>query len=756
MSLSPQHRRVLGGVIATSVAVSAAIAFLGGIGSRTSSDSGSPLRGERVVVVTMPGVTWADVSAANMPTLDRLVDGGASAALAPRAAINRPSPVRGYMTLGAGNRAIAANDAPAAQWAYMAGEATTLGPQALTVLDGLGDDVRQGEIAHVGVPQLSLRQASEFHGTKIGALGEALARAKVERALVSAADHDVLPDAEGSRGAPALTIVDRDGVVARGEIRGMVEPDAKQPFGVRTSVEHIIGEVADKLDDRPTAAKVLFVEPGETLRADEYAPHSFPDRAKDHLIASLERTDRILGGIVDLLSDDDLLLVVTPSSATDDPQEHLVPVVAWGASTQPGLLVSATTRRAGIVTLTDIAPTILNAMGVERPSEMSGRPMRAIADGEVGRPFVHDELDASSVFREEFVPSVFYGFVAMFVVLSILVGLVFLAGVPLGGPLVGMCYLVLAVPLATFVMSFIPLWRLGVGPAHIALWAVALVIAGAGWVVPGPRWVGAVPLLLATVTFVAVDLITGGHLLVNGIFGNSVLAAGRFYGIPNTGSALFFGAGVLGLAGIADLRGTPRARRVLTAGLITVLVLIGAPPLGADVGGLIMGVAAVGVILVVVQGSRVSPRRVVLALVAAGVITLLVTFVDSLRPVAEQTHFGRFGEALFGSEGDALTVISRKASQSWSSLAFSRFTYVVPLGIAALGVLLRRPRDGSRSVLAGHSHVRAALAGLMVAGVVGFLVNDSGVAVPAMLLAQAVPLVVLIGLGTTLPLRRGS
>jgi hypothetical protein len=45
-----------------------------------------------------------------------------------------------------------------------------------------------------------------------------------------------------------------------------------------------------------------------------------------------------------------------------------------------------------------------------------------------------------------------------------------------------------------------------------------------------------------------------------------------------------------------------------------------------------------------------------------------------------------------------------------------------------------------------HRVIRAALAGLIVAGILGFAVNDSGVAVPALLLGQAVPLVVLLAL----------
>jgi drug/metabolite transporter (DMT)-like permease len=174
-------------------------------------------------------------------------------------------------------------------------------------------------------------------------------------------------------------------------------------------------------------------------------------------------------------------------------------------------------------------------------------------------------------------------------------------------------------------------------------------------------------------------------------------------------------------------------------------VITGLPPFGADIGGLLTGIAAAAVILVSDRPTKVPWRYVMLGLVAAVAATLAVAYLDSLRPVAEQTHFGRFGDALFGGDASALRTVLRKASQSWSSLSFSRFTYVIPLGIAALAVLLRRPQGPLREVLPAFPLFRSALAGLLVAGVLGFLLNDSGVAVPAMLLAQGVPLVVLLG-----------
>ncbi len=744
MSVSLRHRRLLAAIIVGSIVLAAAVAVIAGQAHRRGGGPTTALRGKRVVIFTMPGVTWAHTRTARMPVFDRLVRQGASAALAPRSASTHPSAVRGYLTLGAGNRTAAAHDSAVAQEAYEASEEVSDGVTARAQFEALTGRRRAGAVVHLGVAALAARQRMEYHGADVGALGESLALAGIERGVVSAADRekDAVPP-ENGRGAPVLAMVDHWGAVEHGVIRGLVERSRSPgvPYGVVTDRAKFARAVQETLD----VVRVLMVEPGETLRADELAEDAFPDAAQRQRVTALERTDRLLGDVVDRLDTGDLLLIVAPTSPSGPIQEHLVPVVAWGNDVGDGLLVSATTRRPGIVTLTDIAPTVLESFGVERPSSMSGRAMRDANDDGLPRPDVHEELDARSVFRERFVPSVFYGFVGLFVILSVLVGLVFLRHLPLRAPLVAVCYVILAVPLATFVLSAAPLWQSGVAGAHMVLWAVAILAAGAGLLVPGPRWVGGIPLLAATVAFVGTDLLAGGHLLVNGVFGNSVLAAGRFYGIPNTGSALFLGASVLTLAAIGELWPALASRLWLSLGFVVVLALIGLPPFGADVGGLITGVAAAAMFVLVIGERTVRWRVVAIAVAIAILVTLGVAYIDSLRPAATQTHLGRFGESLFGGDAVAARVLTRKASQSWASLSFSRFTWVVPLGIAALGVLLRRPRGAARTALPDYPLFRAALAAFLVAGVLGFAVNDSGVAVPAMLLAQAVPFVVLLG-----------
>lgn len=256
--------------------------------------------------------------------------------------------------------------------------------------------------------------------------------------------------------------------------------------------------------------------------------------------------------------------------------------------------------------------------------------------------------------------------------------------------------------------------------------------------------------MLVHTAMVTVDLLTGGYLQVNAVFGNSLLAAGRFYGISNTGFSALLGAGILGLTGLADLRGNRRGPWWLAGGMLALVLVIGLPPFGANLGGMITAGAAAGITFLLARTGYIRWRTLLLALGAAVAVTALVAFLDLLRPTDSQTHLGRFAAMIISGEG-ALTVMRRKALQSLSTLGFTRWTYAIPVAVAVVAVLLHRPRGVLRSVIPQHPMLRAGLWGCLAGGVVGFAVNDSGIAVPAMIVAHAVPLLVLIGVDTISP-----
>jgi hypothetical protein len=304
---------------------------------------------------------------------------------------------------------------------------------------------------------------------------------------------------------------------------------------------------------------------------------------------------------------------------------------------------------------------------------------------------------------------------------------------------------VLAIPPATVVVRLLDAERLGLPGAHAVLWSIAALLTVAALAVPGPRWAGGLLLMLLTVAIFAGDMLFGSPLQVNAVFGHATILGGRFYGTSNAPFSVLLGASIMGGAALAEMLGHRRTPWWYIAGLVVGVVLIGLPVLGANFGGLITGVATVPVVAILGRQRRVSWKALVASAVAALAVAGIVTVVDLTRPLAEQTHLGRFAGSLAAGDLEAvISIVQRKAAQSLSTLEYSPWTFGIPVILVAFAVLLWRPRGLLADVLARHPLLPAALWGMLLAGVVGFAANDSGIVVPAVLAAYAVPMLGLL------------
>lgn len=741
-----RHRRA--GVRAAAGLLAAAAVFAV---FAVSAPGASAAPSRRVVLFTMPGITWEDVRAARTPALDRLIRDGAVAAMSVRTAFFRSDPARGYLTLGAGNRAFLRNDDPAADLAYPAGTHVENGTAAQALRRRMGT-TRPGGIVHLGLPYLATQTRTKGgFGTLVGSLGEALRRDGVPRAVVAAGD--LKPGAlstQTMRRTAVLGVVDRRGSVDAGTVEGLVVTDPTGAFGVRTDPGAFDAAVRTALTD----ARLVLADPGETLRADAFALESTPEQRRLTMALALQRSDEILGRVAAMLRPGDVLYVVAVSSPSAAVMDQLTPIVRWTPQgADRGWLTSPSTRRDGIVTLTDVAPTVLADLGVDEPPSMTGTPVRVVRAPASGRVGALMELNRESLFRERFVAVAAAGFIALLVIVAVLAFAFFFTGSRgLGRFLRVAAYAILAVPPATLLGRAIALDALGLAGASVVFYALVTALVIVAFLVPGPRWSGGVALLLLSAGLLTGDLLTGARWQLNGAFGYSPIVGGRFYGIGNLGFAMLFASGFLGLTGLADLRGADRAPTWLGLGLAALVVVDGLPQFGADFGGVLAGVPAVAVTVWMARGRRIRWRSLLALGATAVALAVLATLADLARAPESRTHLGRFAARVAAGGFPALwEVVARKAAANVGLFGFSVWTFAIPVALSVLALLLWRPRGILRDVIPQHPVLRAGLAGALVAGVAGFAVNDSGIAIPAMVLGHVVPLLVLMGVETVLP-----
>ena len=176
------------------------------------------------------------------------------------------------------------------------------------------------------------------------------------------------------------------------------------------------------------------MEGSDLARADRFLPVAAPSHREAVRREALRSTDDLVARVLESVDpDEDAVLVVAPYHRAA--AVHLTVAALRAPDVEPGLLQSGSTRRAGLVTLVDIAPTILDLAGVERPSSMEGRRFERVGNGAATgeeRAAYLAAIDEAARYRDDMVAPVAVTFVVLQAVLWIGAAVAIRRGAPGG------------------------------------------------------------------------------------------------------------------------------------------------------------------------------------------------------------------------------------------------------------------------------------------------------------------------------------
>ncbi|MGH2807229.1 MAG: hypothetical protein ACRDKT_08135 [Actinomycetota bacterium] len=699
----------------------------------------------RVAIVTLPGVTWADVQRSELGNIDSLAASGAIGSLSVRTVSSQTTYASGFTTIGAGTR--------------MDGGDSTGG----VIDEGAPDELLRADIRMAGLDEIETLAEEAGYEAVPGALTAAL-DGIAPVAAVGTADPGIPPPVPLGFGRWAhLAAMDPDGIVARGTDETVLRVDMDAPYGVRTDRDTLVRAMEQALGPE---CGVTIIDHGDVLRADQasaVAGEPVPQRD-----AALEATDDIVGRVVDLIDPErDLVLVLSPTSPGWDPETHLGVMIASGPGFPAGSsVVSGSTRADGIVTLPDVAPTVLAHLGVDRPASMLGTAISAVPWNGSDRIAAAIELDEEAVYSHGIQADIATGFVIVQVLIYILIIVLLLRTEREG--LVERPRLrrrlelgalsVVAFPLASYLASPLSAHEIGLTWLVVALVAIVAALVTVVSILISVPLYRLAALAAATLAVMTVDLAFGGPLQFMAVFGNDPINAGRFAGLGNIAFAIFGTCSVL-TASILFHRWPDKNGVLVGVALLFVVTVIadGAPQLGSDVGGVLALVPALVVTFLLLAGKRPSWRIVAFSVLAALVALGLFLALDLARPSEEQTHLGRFfSDVRARGVGVFLDTIERKARTNLRIFGSTIWTYLVPPALALIAYLLLRPSGRWHTLAVAYPRLRAGLIGGLLLGVLGFAVNDSGIVVPAMVLSFLVPMALLIHLSIDESMRSGT
>jgi len=674
-------------------------------------------------------LTLDDVTRLDLPSLTRMRQEGEMALMSPGLA-QKPDPVANvYATLGA------------------------------------GDTVRVGNVSQ-------------------GRMADALRRAGVRTALIGDADGD---DTGSYR--PALLFLPVPDVVSDGAVADPTAPGGKRmDFAKLWAATQAAFQSCD----------LVVVHFGDFARAERENRRGFllPAAYRKHRRRALTALDRYLGLALAGHRGPLFLVVPTPPLLESGSWEQLTPLLRANlpedlrrvpARRNSMTLGSDTTQIKGLIAARDLAPSVLNALSVPQPLQMTGASIKLLAyvNGEATTPdsgniavLVSRRMDRLTRLNQQAQNPIFWtvGLGAAVIVFGSL-------GLYLTGRMVDRVGRV-----ARYGLRAVSAWPLALLLAPLAdphtAWAYVAVFAGLTGLLallPSP------PLICALTALVIVgDGLTGTTLISNSALSEYALSGIRFYGIGNEymgvliGGALLAcvagtgksGTGTLGTGtGSAGLLSSESAsgtednpRRLILSRVATftssrpalpvpVIVLwlalavfvLSFPAFGAKAGGAVTATATFVVAWRRLRGESVNWKHLAGSIIAGFALVFVWAFLSHALHL-RRTHLETAADALGQGRFGYIVGVSLRKIGLAARVALHPGTL---LGLLAFGMLWLAARRflwrAIAAYLARHRRFDAVWGAGLWGCLVAVLFNDSGI-VAAILMLQCLVLSLLHGL----------
>lgn len=667
------------------------------------------------VLIGTGGLTWTDVSEKATPNLWMLLRDGSSAAMSIRSVETNTCPIDGWLGLSAGDRAAAPR--------------TGTGPLQQRPCAPI-DEPTGGVVP--GWDSFLKNASGRRFDSKLGLLGEYAEKSHV----------CIKPVGPGAAIAAALP----EGTA-----------DRYSPYSDATLLVDM------------NTCPVTIVDVGSVRDPSDVAAG---EKVVGTRAAQIAAVDKRIGDVINAAPGGADFIVASMSDA--GMTERLRLAVARGPNYGPGQLNSPSTRQPGLIQAQDLPATLMSITGIKAPAGLGGTTLTSDPAPDNSEKRAADRLqklvdyDLASHEVHSLVPPFFSVFAYGQLVIYLLVLLVWKGKI--GGPdtrrrVLSIVRIIAvaaaAVPASTFLANLLPWWRFTIPMISIVA-SVGLFVALIAYAALRGPWGRAAlgPLaFVAAVTWavLAGDILTGSRLQQSSLMGLQPVIAGRFYGMGNVTFALFATSAILLSTAVSSYLVSHRRPRV--AALIVLVIAVGtvivdgAPFWGADGGGPPAFIPGIAYLILSILGLKMTWQRVGMIILGSVGLFFAVAFLDWLRAPDDRSHLGRFIQAII--DGNALDIVVRKAEQNWSILLGNApLTLLVPAALLFVIYVLARPTSwGSRGLGKAAEKaptLRAGLIALVITLTVGFLINDSGTAIPAVGATVAVPLIVSVVVRTLL------
>jgi len=528
--------------------------------------------------------------------------------------------------------------------------------------------------------------------------------------------------------------MDEKGIIPQGNVsRDLLEVKPTSPGGVQTDHNQIISNMQRLLPD----SDILIIDMGDTSRVELNRENTSDYIVLEQRKQAIERNDLLLGRIMNSIDmEKTMLVILSPNPNKEMLAEGnfgLTPAIIYAPDAKPGLLSSTTTRRPGLVTNSDLKPTVFSYLE-------NNYPVPGISTIESDNNSLKKLNQQANLFTQLRISRNPLHYIFMFfVVLGTAVGaLAFIAGRKDFLRHVNYTvYCALSMPLVFLFISFTQYFSLA-GVILLSFASALLIAALVHFLFKDPLD-ALLFLTLTTAILLTFDSFTGSRLMLISPLGSDAIAGGRFYGIGNDYMGILLACTIISTLLVLDkLKHTsikPLHQALIgLLPLILVSIAIGHPSFGTNMGGFITAVVTIGFFFIIVGGRKISFFKVILILFLAVLAVFGVAQLDAmLNPTP--SHAGKAISSFHSGGGlmVLLAMVKTKLGILGSTVYHSSWSLILLLVISTLFILKRKSPHLLLQLAVHDRAVSQAAQILPVAAVTVFVVNDTGVIAAAII-----------------------
>ncbi|NLY43460.1 MAG: hypothetical protein GX066_05745 [Clostridiaceae bacterium] len=493
------------------------------------------------------------------------------------------------------------------------------------------------------------------------------------------------------------------------------------------------------IDDGATAADIQTQQSIPGVSYDEALYEVFMQKyaTNDFIVLNMEEKHYIDGFIgrmeKDINRDNTLLIIVSPFYSYADSKEgkKLPPVILYGKGIEAGLLYSETTRREGIIGNIDIAPTIAAFFGGNL-EEATGEVIKVQKrSNPIEKLLSLYWLTSFNSKNRAVVLKTYIG--VQIVLLLIILAFILLRNARkarwsnFSRILKFLVLIVLACPIALFILPLFKIYKLPLLALLLVL--IDVVIACLVCKLFHNREVHVIAISTITLVLIFLDILLGGPLNKTSLLGYDAVIGARYYGIGNEYMGIFVASALMTIVPLVYQEKLPRWGAIILFMLI--IPVIGLSQFGANVGGTITASVAFGFAVLCFYGRRIRLKEILILFLIT--VSFIGVFAIYDIVVAEQkSHLAR-ALADFHSKGISaiFNIVRRKLEMNIKLLRWTIWSRVLLVSVGVMTVLSFKPQGLLRMLFNKYKSFSLAWYSILIAGITGMLVNDSGVVVAA-------------------------